>query len=96
MVGTRWADTMGTGLPGWSGAVGSCLAIQASILMMGSLLGMSQRFEARGRLGDTGQQPELQAAQVLFRNVQTNKGSRQEGALGKDRSRPMPARLTHP
>jgi hypothetical protein len=28
-------------------AVGSCLAIQASILLTGSLLGLGQRFEAK-------------------------------------------------
>jgi hypothetical protein len=92
MVGTRWANAMGTGLPGWSGAVGSCLAIQASILMMGSLLGISQRFEARGRLTDTGQQPELQGAPILFRKVQAKQGS-PLGALGKDKSRAMAAEL---
>jgi hypothetical protein len=92
MVGWRWADAMGIALRGWSGAVGSCLAIQASILMMGSLLGINQRFEARGRLSDTGQQPELQGAQILFRNVQAKQGS-SLGALGKDKSRTMAAQL---
>ena len=78
MVGTRWADAMGTGLPGWSGAVGSCLAIQASILLMGSLLGFSQRFEARGRLGDTGQQPELQTPRFFFATSKPTKGAPKE------------------
>jgi hypothetical protein len=39
---------MGSWLPGWSGAVGSCLAIQATILMAGSLIGVSQHVESRG------------------------------------------------
>ncbi len=93
MVGTRWADAMGSGLPGWSGAVGSCLAIQAAILMMGSLLGLSQRFEARGRLAGTGQQPEPQGSLNLIRKVQPTAASRL-GALGQDGSRTLPAQLT--
>ena len=51
---------MGSGIPRWSGAVGSCLAIQASILIVGFLLGPSQRFEAKGRVTATSQQPKLQ------------------------------------
>ena len=93
MVGTRWADAMGSGLPGWSGAVGSCLAIQASILIMGSLLGLSQRFEARGRLAGTGQQPELQGSLNQIRKVQPTAASRL-GALGQDGSRTLPAQPT--
>ena len=92
MVGTRWADAMGSGLPGWSGAVGSCLAIQASILIMGSLLGLSQRFEARGRLAGTGQQPEPQGSLNLIRKVQPTAASRL-GALSQEGSRTLP---THP
>ncbi len=92
MVGIHWADAMGSGLPGWSGAVGSCLAIQASILIMGSLLGLSQRFEARGRLASTGQQPEPQGSLNLFRPVQPNGGSRL-GALNQDGIRTMAAQL---
>jgi hypothetical protein len=38
---------MGTGLAGWTGAVGSCLAIQAAILMAGSLLGLNQHLVPR-------------------------------------------------
>ena len=93
MVGTRWAEAMGSGLPGWSAAVGSCLAIQASILIMGSLLGLSQRFEARGRLAGTGQQPEPQGSLNLIRKVQPTAASRL-GALGQDEGRTLPAQLT--
>ena len=39
---------MGTGVPSWSKAVGSCLAIQASILMAGSLLGVNHQLEPQG------------------------------------------------
>ena len=93
MVGTRWADAMGSGLPGWSGAVGSCLAIQASILIMGSLLGLSQRFEARGRLAGTGQQPELQGSLNLIHKVQPTAASRL-GALSQEGSRTLPTQPT--
>ena len=93
MVGTRWADAMGSGLPGWSGAVGSCLAIQASILIMGSLLGLSQRFEARGRLAGTGQQPEPQGSLNLIRKVQPTAASR-HGALSQEGSRTLPTQPT--
>lgn len=93
MVGTRWADAMGSGLPGWSGAVGSCLAIQASILIMGSLLGLSQRFEARGRLAGTGQQPEPQGSLNLIRKVQPTAASRL-GALSQEGSRTLPTQPT--
>ena len=93
MVGTRWADAMGSGLPGWSGAVGSCLAIQASILIMGSLLGLSQRFEARGRLAGTGQQPEPQGSLNLIRKVQPKAASRL-GALSQEGSQTLPTQPT--
>lgn len=56
---------MGTGLPGWSSAVGSCLAIQATILLTGSLLGLGQRFEAKGGGHATGQQLGAQGASSL-------------------------------
>ena len=39
---------MGTGLPSWSLAVGSCMAIQASILVAGTLLGVNQQPEPQG------------------------------------------------
>ena len=38
---------MESGLPGWGGAVGSCLAIQAAILLAGSLLGLNHHLGAR-------------------------------------------------
>ena len=93
MVGIHWADAMGSGLPGWSGAVGSCLAIQASILIMGSLLGLSQRFEARGRLAGTGQLPEPQGSLNLIRKVQPTAASRL-GALSQEGSRTLPTQPT--
>ena len=55
-----WAFAMGTGLPGWSMAVGSCLAIQASILLTGSLLGLGQRFEAKASGPNPGQNHAVQ------------------------------------
>ena len=41
-------QAMGTGSPSWSGMVGSCLAIQAAILMTGSLLGLNQHLDPQG------------------------------------------------
>ena len=41
---------MESGLPGWGGAVGSCLAIQAAILLAGSLLGLNHQLGARDDL----------------------------------------------
>ena len=92
MVGIHWADGMGTGLPGWPGAVGSCLAIQAAILMMGSLLGLCQRFDTGERFAVTNQQPQPQRSLNLFRPVQANDGSRLE-ALNQDGSRTMATQL---
>ena len=56
---------MATGIPGWSSAVGSCLAIQATILLTGSLLGLGQRFEAKGGGHATGQQLGAQGTSSL-------------------------------
>ena len=81
---------MGTGIPGWSSAVGSCLAIQATILLTGSLLGLGQRFEAKGGGLATGQQLGAPGTSSLSSHTPTG----ELGPFGVQRemeSRPTPA-----
>ena len=78
-----WAFAMGIGLPGWSMAVGSCLAIQASILLTGSLLGLGQRFEAKAAGHAAGQKHAVQGILSPSRNHPLNGWS----PLGAQRER---------
>jgi hypothetical protein len=53
-------------------AVGSCLAIQASILLTGSLLGLDQRFEAKAAGHAPGQNHAVKGTLIPSSNPPAN------------------------